>query len=609
MTKIYHFDCSNNLFCKENNITIDWEKEVLTEYKSYLYIKDNFNLPLSYIAYPWALLIDYYHNNKLKTFYNFLEKLNLIEPLKDKTDFSITVVQSYHFKKFLPDFQKLGIKYIFSPHITKNDFLSIFYKYNIIVYPYYIYPAITSNNINLFSQNANMNKHLIYNFIGNVNYSKERPTLVRNNIINMKHLENSFVKKLEEWHFNQAVYHNQLNIINSNLSSIEDKIKRENEYREIMKTSLFSICPLGIGPNSIRLWESLTYNTIPVSISDNLWLPFYIDIDWKGLIIDIKEDNYQDILNLGKINSDRITQYQDKIMNFYQSYLVEGKFGSIINNIFKECNMVTLLLPWYNHDDKKSLRYKEIHQCLEINLKNKYIKSIIFFYEVSNEEEILFEDYIHAKIKIIPVITNKKRDISFNRLVMYANQNLINELCIISNNDIYFDDTLTMLSHINFYKNNYFISLTRKNHDKYLDNTNKVWKPHSASQDSWMFVSPIKLMKNEINLGWIQCDNIISASYNSLGYQVINPHYSINTWHLHMYNNTNELLEKYNYNYQYQMKKIKLESIEDINKSTTNTIFNIEDNIIEDNIVKKVNKLNISKLSSLKKKWILRENS
>ena len=116
----------------------------------------------------------------------------------------------------------------------------------------------------------------------------------------------------------------------------------------------------------------------------------------------------------------------------------------------------------------------------------------------------------------------------------------------------------------------------------------------------------------------IQCDNIISASYDSLGYQVINPHYSINAWHLHMYNNTNELLEKYNYNYQYQMKKIKLKSIEDINKLTTSILFNIlnnektvniGDNNIEDNNIKKVNKLNISKLSSLKKKWILRENS
>ena len=77
-----------------------------------------------------------------------------------------------------------------------------------------------------------------------------------------------------------------------------------------------------------------------------------------------------------------------------------------------------------------------------------------------------------------------------------------------------------------------------------------------------------------------------------------------------MYNNTNELLEKYNYNYQYQMKKIKLESIEDIKKSTTSILFNIlnnektvniGDNNIEDNNIKKVNKLNISKLSSLKK--------
>tara|TARA_A100001015_G_C14788512_1_gene632061 strand:+ start:108 stop:869 length:762 start_codon:yes stop_codon:yes gene_type:complete len=248
MSKIYNFDSNNNLFTKENNINIDWEREVLTEYKSYQYIKNINKLPLSYIAYPWALLIDYYHNKTFYingqknniSFFNFLEKLDLIEKLKDKLDYSFTVVQSYHFKKYLSDFKKLGIKYIFSPHITKDDFLPIFYKYGIIVYPYYIYPSITSKIYNPIG------KHIIYSFIGNVNYSLKRPSIVRNNIISMEHLENSYMEKLDEWHFNQSVYHNQLKIIKYDLSSkeiIENKKNREDKYRKIMETSLFSICP------------------------------------------------------------------------------------------------------------------------------------------------------------------------------------------------------------------------------------------------------------------------------------------------------------------------------------------------------------------------------
>ena len=601
MTKIYDFyNISNNTFCIDNNIKLEWEIEVLTEFKSYQYIKNlkDRSLQLSYIAYPWALLIDYYHNkfkNKFTTFFNFLDELNLIEQLKDKRDYSITVIQSYHFKKYLSDFKRLGIKYIFSPHITKKDFLDIFYKYDIIIYPYYIYPSIKSEIKN------RIDKDILYNFIGNVNYSLEHPTFVRNNIINMKHHSNSVVKKLEEWHFNKSIYQNQLNIIKSETNSdaiISQKEERESEYRKVMGSSLFSICPLGIGPNSIRLWESLTYNTIPVSISDNLWLPFYIDVNWQDIIIDIKEDNYMDVLNLNKITTEKIQQYQENIEKFSKLYLENSNFGSIIERVFKPKKEFNLLLPWYNHPDKNSLRYKEIHQCLEINLKNDQLKSIIFFYEVNKVDELYFDDYQHPKIKIVPVITSKKRDITFNRLVRYANTHLLNEVCIISNNDIYYDNTLNEIFKLDFYKNNYFISLTRKNHDEYLDNNNKIWKPHSGSQDSWMFVSPLKLMDCEINLGWIQCDNIISEKYDSLGYNVINPHFSINAWHLHKYNNTNVLLEKFNYNYKYKMKRIPLKSINDILEDP------IKPFIYQELNDKKENKIDIDKLSNLKKKWL-----
>ena len=105
MTKIYHFDNNyNKNLCQKYNITLTWEKEVLTEYKSYQYIKNSDSkLPLSYIAYPWALLIDYYHNkfNKIfDSFFDFLSELGLLKQLELKNDYSITVVQSYHFDKY-----------------------------------------------------------------------------------------------------------------------------------------------------------------------------------------------------------------------------------------------------------------------------------------------------------------------------------------------------------------------------------------------------------------------------------------------------------------------------------------------------------------------------
>ena len=127
-------------------------------------------------------------------------------------------------------------------------------------------------------------------------------------------------KGINQWHFNEVIYGEQLKLIDYKSIDILKKTDREDFYRKTMETSLFCICPLGIGPNSIRLWESFTYNTIPISISNDLWLPFYLDVNWDDLIVNIKEKDYEEILNIDKINQDRIRIYQNEGLKFYKNY-------------------------------------------------------------------------------------------------------------------------------------------------------------------------------------------------------------------------------------------------------------------------------------------------
>lgn len=590
MSKIYSFE-KKEYIINNFKFTLDWEGEVLTEYKTFNYIYNSSReLPLDYLAFPWALLLDLFSirfKNFFPSFYSFIKNLNLLEnlPLNNKY---ITTIQSYHYKKYLSCFQKIGIKYIFCPHITKNIFLDIFFNYDLIILPYIIYPTVSN------LEKINYDKTLLYNFIGNIKYSLERPTFIRSNIVKMNHPENTIVKGYNKWHFDDKVYGEQLKLIKNKNHDISNKEKEEREkyYRDIMNKSLFSICPLGIGPNSIRLWESFTYGSIPVSISNNLWLPFYIDIEWDKLLVDIKEEDFLDLQNINNIDKQEINNYQTNGLKFCNNFLIDKNFGNIVEKAFDFKKKFTLLIPWYNILDE--LRYKEIHTCLGMNLNNEYIEKIVLFYEVVDTKDINFDKYNNSKIEIIPIVTNKKRDVTFNRLVDYANQNCINEYCIISNNDIYFDTTLNKIESLNFELYDYFLALTRKNCDDYLDNNNSVWKPHSASQDTWIFKSPIKKMKYEINLGWIQCDNIIAECYNSLGYNVVNPHYDINCWHLHKYNNTSNLLENYNYNYRYATKKIPLQ-----------TINSIKNNKLEkEDETNKNWKVNFSKLSKIKRNWL-----
>ncbi len=589
MTKLIIFDKKEHVI---NNVKfiLDWESSVVTEKKTFLYLKNNqIKLPLDYIAFPWAFLLDIYCNKFnlfFSDFYDFIKNLGLLDLIKPNSNY-ITTVQSYHLEKFLDTFNKIGIKYIFYPHSKERKFLKTFYTYNIILIPYLIYPSIKGKILN---------KSIFYSFIGNINYNNKYTSDIRKKICNMKHSENCYIKAINKWHFDDNVYGNQFKLIKYDKENYKKNMNlREENYKTILGKSLFSICPLGIGPNSIRLSESLIFNSIPVSISDDLWFPFYLDIDWEKIIIKMEESKIDELLTLENLSFHEpdIINYQKNIYDFSNNFLSENNYGNQVEIFFKPKNSYVLLIPWYNITDK--LRYEEIHTCLENNLQNKLIKKIIFFYECEDKSQIKYSTYQHEKISIIPIITNKKRDVNFNQIIDYCNKYLINEMCIISNNDIYFDKTLGNLIDLDFINSNYFVSLTRKNCEAYLDKNNKIWKPHSASQDSWIFKSPIKPMPYHINLGWIQCDNIISHCYHNLGYKVINPHLSVNGWHLHKFNNTLNLLENYNYDYKYKMLKVPLKSIEEIK---VEKYININSQ----------NKLNMKKFVNLKKNFIKKTN-
>lgn len=64
-------------------------------------------------------------------------------------------------------------------------------------------------------------------------------------------------------------------------------------YVDLMRCSLFSLCPRGFGKTSYRLYEALHYGSIPVYIHDgDPWLPYAEEIDWESLAIVV---SYKDV--------------------------------------------------------------------------------------------------------------------------------------------------------------------------------------------------------------------------------------------------------------------------------------------------------------------------
>jgi hypothetical protein len=103
-------------------------------------------------------------------------------------------------------------------------------------------------------------------------------------------------------------------------------------FSDIMSSSTFSLCPRGYGATSFRICEALQHQSIPVYITDKLWLPFndLINFNDYGVLIEEK-----DIGNIDRILKSLSQEEIDNKINFgktvyEQYYSFEGCASKII---------------------------------------------------------------------------------------------------------------------------------------------------------------------------------------------------------------------------------------------------------------------------------------
>ena len=181
-------------------------------------------------------------------------------------------------------------------------------------------------------------------------------------------------------------------------------------------------------------------------------------------------------------------------------------------------------------------RQNEINQCLINNANNKFIKAIILL----NDKiyDINFITRNKKKIKKIIVNTKenqKKNRLYFNNAIEYINNNYYGDIIILSNSDIYFDNTLSHVPEDDM--ENKIYCLLR--YDQKEDGTKDIFRhfdePRSDSQDSWIFKAPLNIDLQQINFsfGTLGCDNIFANVLFNHDYILSNPSYDIITTHLH----------------------------------------------------------------------------
>lgn len=261
----------------------NWQFPAITE--KFAYERVCQTLPdtsrLTYIGFPWATLIDLLQTGQKEKADLYLRKLEQIPRIN--SSFKITVAQHIYVSRYIEVFEYAGITDIFWSHATK-DTESIG---KVRIHPFPLYPVRCLDTPEPAKKEFSVRKYL-YSFIGAydpIHYL----TKARLWISELPPDKDALIIRNTEWHYQSDVYDSQ--ILDKEVSP-EKKMKissKAEAYRHALEDSVFSLCPSGSGPNSIRLWESLGFGCIPVIMADTLKLPGREE-EWKKAAIIVPED-------------------------------------------------------------------------------------------------------------------------------------------------------------------------------------------------------------------------------------------------------------------------------------------------------------------------------
>lgn len=240
-----------------------------------------------YIGFPWATLIDGLRGEATSVG-------PLLMALKEITQLPmsgnrVTVAQHIHALQFFELFKAVGITDLFYSHATHKQ-----YEIDgIRIHPFPLFPAQTPNL--LPEENIDYNRKYLANFIGAFN-----PSIYLSNVRELifkdaDKYDDLLIIKRDSWHFDRAVYDEQIKGLKPDEQLLQVEAQHTNEYLSAIKNSWFTLCPTGSGPNSIRIFESLCVGSIPIILTRDLRLPGPPDL-WKKAAI-IEKDSEEGYAN------------------------------------------------------------------------------------------------------------------------------------------------------------------------------------------------------------------------------------------------------------------------------------------------------------------------
>lgn len=184
--------------------------------------------------------------------------------------------------------------------------------------------------------------------------------------------------------------------------------------------------------------------------------------------------------------------------------------------------MAKVLFTSY-YKDPNHVRQKELELCVIMNVRNQFIDKIYVFLEGKKEN---FPILNHKKIEVI-----ESERPTYRTFFDFSNTVCSDEdISIISNTDIFFDDSISFVGRICMAGKCYALSRYHYGPDGSIVLHNEQW-----SQDVWIFKGKIKPIEYcDFHMGIRGCDNRIAYEIHKAGYVIQNPAKTIRTIHYHI---------------------------------------------------------------------------
>jgi hypothetical protein len=224
-------------------------------------------LDFDYLGFAWATLFDGLRSDAPATG-PLLRALAAIRALRGRRPAGrcATVAQHIHAARHAAFFRALGVTDLFFSH-ARTDQPEV---EGLRIHPFPLFPAQTPDGIEPGDPHR-PRRHLA-NFVGAYN-PKAYLTDVRAHVFADRDAPDLLVIAREAWHFERAVYDEQMRGQSPDAARLALEERHRAEYLDAIRASTFTLCPTGSGPNSIRVGEALALASIPIILTRVLALP------------------------------------------------------------------------------------------------------------------------------------------------------------------------------------------------------------------------------------------------------------------------------------------------------------------------------------------------